>query len=568
MNVRIVKTDGTSYITCASVLDNGATVKFSKENVDTSVQYIDFLYDYFVADVGDEGYFLLPLECTKGVNLTYFTKRDDTEYADKFSQMMCYGMRKNGNAIFAIVTGMKWDYGLVAGVKGGRYYAYPRFYVDGDGIEEDICIKFYNIKDGTYSDMARIYRDYQFKNAGCEPLSERVKRDSRLERSASSVAVRVRQAWKPAPSLVENQDLATEPPVNVACDFDKLDHLLDLFKAADIKRTEFCLVGWNRMGHDGRFPQILPVEPALGGEEKLRRVIKKAKDYGYSMVGHDNAHDAYTVSEEWDEEYLSKQKDGSFFKMDIWSSGRAYKICPQRYFERFALEHNEKLSDLGFEGIHYSDVVTILSLTKCYDINHPLTRADSVVWYIKLMEDSRKRFGGFSSEAGYDFAADLLDYALYTSFCLSGDGLPEICDQPVPFWQLVYHGIILYNPGTYTLNYPAKSINNRLKYFEYGGRPLACINANFATGKNWMGNEDLRSETEEGLVNAVSAIKLMQEDYDWMQEVRYAYMDKHTILQGGTTETEYSNGIKIVVDYNAAKVTMVSPDFTKERYIK
>ena len=568
MKVRLVKLDGSSYVADAVVSDNGSTVKFLKENVDNSVDYVDFLYDYFVANTGDEGYFLLPLECTKGVNLTYFSEREDTEYVDKFSQMTCFGMRKNGQAVFAVATGMKWDYGLVAGVNEGKYYAYPRFYVDGDGTEEDICFKLYYVDNGTYSDMAKIYRELKLNKDGCVPLYDRVKQDSRLERSANSVAVRVRQAWKPAPSIVENQDLATEPPLNVACDFDKLSHLLDLFKAQEIKNTEFCLVGWNRMGHDGRFPQILPVEPSLGGEEKLRKVIKKAKEYGYSMVGHDNAHDAYTVSEEWDEEYLSKQKDGSFFKMDIWSSGRAYKICPKRYYERFAVEHNEALSDLGFEGIHYSDVVTILSLTKCYDKNHPLTKAESVEWYRKLMADSRKRFGGFSSEAGYDFAADLLDYALYTSFCLSGEGLPKICDQPVPFWQLVYHGIILYNPGTYTLNYPAKSINNRLKYFEYGGRPLACINANFATGKNWMGNEDLRSETEEGLIRSVEAIKLMQDDYDWMQEVRYAYMDKHTVLPDGTTETEYSNGIKIIVDYNTANVTMISDSFTKERNIK
>ncbi|MBR5011899.1 MAG: hypothetical protein IKY12_05005, partial [Clostridia bacterium] len=82
------------------------------------------------------------------------------------------------------------------------------------------------------------------------------------------------------------------------------------------------------------------------------------------------------------------------------------------------------------------------------------------------------------------------------------------------------------------------------------------------------GDEDLRSETEEGLIRSVKAIKLMEEDYEWMREVRYAYMDKHTALPDGTAEVEYSNGIKIIVDYNAAKVTMCSDKFTKERYIK
>lgn len=72
------------------------------------------------------------------------------------------------------------------------------------------------------------------------------------------------------------------------------------------------------MGHDGRYPQIFPVEPSLGGEEKLKKLINKAKSYGYNIVGHDNASDAYTVSEQWDEKYLLKNKDGSFYKMDVW----------------------------------------------------------------------------------------------------------------------------------------------------------------------------------------------------------------------------------------------------------
>ena len=88
MKVRLVKLDGTSFVTEAEVIKDGLFVKFPKEKVDKEVDYIDFLYDYFTAEEGDEGYFLLPLECTKGVNLTYFTKREDTEYVDKFSQMM------------------------------------------------------------------------------------------------------------------------------------------------------------------------------------------------------------------------------------------------------------------------------------------------------------------------------------------------------------------------------------------------------------------------------------------------------------------------------------------------
>ena len=567
MNIRVIKKDGTSQILQPEIIVNGnkTIVKISKEKLGENIEYVDFLYDYFTANTGDKGYFVLPFDCQVGVCVTYFTERNDTEYSSLFSHICCYGYKKENGGVFGVVTGCREYYTVVAGVKDGVYYAYPRFLLDGFAPQEDIEIEYYSLENGDYSEMARLYRNVQLERYGCIPLIERKKDNDVLAKASESIAVRVRQGWKPAPSKQENQSLDTEPDMHVACDFEKTGKLLDEFSFQGIRNAEICLVGWSRMGHDGRYPQIFPVEPKLGGEEKLMTLIQKAKNYGYNIVGHDNASDAYTVSEQWDEEYLLKNMDGSFYKMDVWSSGRAHKICPKRYYELFAEEHCEKMRKLGFTGIHYIDVVTILTLLECHDKNHPLNRKEAAEWYRKLMEKSRETFGGFSSESGYDFAASSLDYALYTSFFLSGEGLPEICDEPIPFWQIVYHGIILYNPGTYTLNYAAKGKNNRLRYFEYGGRPLVCVYANFATGegKDWMGREDIRLESDDEMKESVAKIKSMSEDYEWMKEVRYAFMQSHNRISDGVYETVYSNGVKIVVDYNSAIVRMSGNDFEK-----
>lgn len=558
MNIRVVKKDNSIVELQPQIIVDGekTIVKLSKDKIPADIKYIDFLYDYFIAKTGDDGYFVLPLNCEQGVCITYFKDRKDTEFATNFSHLCCYGYKKENGGIFGVVTGCKEYYAIVAGVKDGIYYAYPRFMLDGFSPYEDIEIEYYNLEIGDYSEMARLYRKIQLERYSCIPLSERVKNDERLARAAKSIAVRVRQGWKPAPSAVENQTLETEPEMHIACDFDRTGELIDEFVKQEINNAEFCLVGWNRMGHDGRYPQIFPVEPLLGGEEKLKALIKKAKANGYNIVGHDNASDAYTVSEQWDEEYLLKNNDGSLHKMDIWSSGRTHKICPQRYYDLFANEHLTKLKELGFEGIHYIDVITILSLLECHDKNHPLTRKESAQWYNRLMKESKEIFGGISSESGYDYAASILDFALYTSFFLSGEGLPEICDTPIPFWQIVFHGIILYNPGTYTLNYAAKGIENRLRYFEYGGRPLVCVYANFANGKDWMGREDIRCDSDEEMKESVSKIKLMYDDYNWLEEVRFAFMESHTEVTKKVFEIVYSNGIKVKVDYNNATVSM------------
>lgn len=89
-------------------------------------------------------------------------------------------------------------------------------------------------------------------------------------KASNSIEVRVRQGWKPVPSPVENQTPETEPPVHAACTFDRVCDIVDEFKKHGIPEAEFCLVGWNIGGHDGRFPQIFPVEPKLGGAENLK----------------------------------------------------------------------------------------------------------------------------------------------------------------------------------------------------------------------------------------------------------------------------------------------------------
>lgn len=557
MKVRLVYSDGTGKILTPQYKTEGGitTAWLPKEQVGEGCDYVDFLYDCFRASVGDEGYFVLPFESQTGIYLTRFSPRADTEYISAFSCMGCYGWNQGQAGTLAVVVGMKYDYGLVGGVRDGEYYVFPRFFIDGDPLYEDICVKLYHLENGDYSAMARRYRQYQMEENECVPLRERVRADPRLKKSADSVNVRIRQGWKPVPTPVEEQTPENEPEMHVACTFDRVCDLVREFRAQGIRQAEFCLVGWNTRGHDGRFPQIFPVEEKLGGEERLRRLIHEVKTLGYGIVCHDDATAAYRIADCWDEEYLLKKKDGTPYKRPkLWSGGRPYKVCPRREYERFERSNMERIKALGFEGIHYIDVITILELLKCYDPAHPCTRRDSALWYRKTMRLARKVFGGFSSEGCYDFAADSLDFILYASFHLDNEDIPKICDEHIPFWQLVYHGIILYNPGTFTLNYAAKQTANRLKYFEYGGRPLAVFYANFKENDHWMGKEDLLCDTDEQMADSVGRVKQMAQDYERLAPVRYEFMEQHDKIGDGVYRTRYSNGEEIVVDYHAGTV--------------
>ncbi len=554
MKYKIIYLNGSEELreTEAQQSDSALILTIRRAELTTGIDHIDFVPDLFCARVGDRGAFYSDAG-TSGTVCTKFIPRADAETVRDFSFIGCFGYDRGSDGILAIVTQMRENFGTVLGVKDGNYYLYPRFFLDGKLPDTDITVEYHRLEHGSYTEMAKKYREYQLTRGGCTPLRERAKQDPRLQRSLDGIAVRVRQGWKPAPSPVEYQTPETEPPMHVACTFERVCDIADAFKRVGIAHAEFCLVGWNIGGHDGRFPQIFPADPRLGGNDGLEAAIAHVKERGYTIVAHDNATDAYSIADCFDRGYLLKHRDGSLEMQNrCWSGGRPLKICPKCQYERFETDHQPKLAALGFEGIHYIDVITILPLLACHDKAHPLSKAESAKWYRRCMQLAKQNFGGFSSESGYDFAISDVDFVLYASFGGDAVGDVPLCDEIVPFWQIAYHGIVAYNPSTFTLNYTAKGTANRLRYFELGGRPLVCFNANFAgVGiDNWMGREDMFCGNDTELEISAKLIKQMADDYELLAPERYEYIENHEKLSDGVYRTAYSNGTEVTVNYN------------------
>ena len=78
----------------------------------------------------------------------------------------------------------------------------------------------------------------------------------------------------------------------------------------------------------------------------------------------------------------------------------------------------------------------------------------------RFVEVTRELVGGTQSEGPFDGFAGNLDFCMYGYFYpLEKDDYARMpmADRHVPLFQLVYHGIILSNPFTGTLNYPVKA---------------------------------------------------------------------------------------------------------------
>lgn len=529
------------------------TVLVKRSELPAGVEWVEVLPDFASAKVGEPGYYITPdgyLGSFRLQNGSCMVGGASVFYGRNF--MPVFGMKNPRATFVGIVASMRFEYDLHVRAKCGVYTISPRFHVSGFVPPDDLLIHYHLLtgREADYAGMARAYRNYQLARGVCKPVKERVKEHPELAYAAKSLEIRVRQGWKPAPSPVLEQTLATEPPMKAVVSFDRVGDILDALRKAGVERAELCLVGWNQKGHDGRWPQIFPVEEGLGGEARLRAVIEKAKAMGFQMVGHTNSSDGYRIADCWDEDLPVKQADGKPFTNAVWSGGQMYALCPQRVWERFYPQDIRRVASLGFRGLHYIDVITILQPPRCRDVHHPCTPKESAVWFDRMLQSCKEHIGGVASEGAFDFACGNLDYVLYVYFNgLTGKRNP-LHDRLIPIWQLVYNGIILSNPFTETVNAAAKDKLTRTKLAEFNGRPIYYFYSRFkADNRNWMGDADLSCATEEELQQSAAWVKQGSDEFAARADLQLEFMEQHEQLAPEVFRTAFSNGAEIISNY-------------------
>ena len=535
-------------------------IRFSKDADYTHLQTLELAGFEHLASTSDPGYFLLPRaqECADYGLCRFDRHTEDFDVTLHGLNMPVFGVKTAQRCFLAVASGMTWNFALRVVLKNGSYSLYPTFEVNGEAPYEDFCLELFELtgEDADYSGMARRYRQYRLDRGELRSLKDRTAENPYLDYAVHSPMIRIRCGWKPAPPEIVHQTRDNEPPMGVACDFERISRILDELKAQGVDRAELCLVGWNVKGHDGRWPEAFPVCEELGGEEGLRRLIQKGQAMGYQITCHTNNTDQYEIADCYDADHNLVSRDGQTTG-GAYSGGQMFYMCPQVCCEQ-AEEMLPRVAELGFQGIHYIDVLGVLPLRRCYHPKHPLTYPQSLECAKKLCALAREQFGGVSSEGAFDFIAPYLDYGLYISFVQGGKG---ICDQPVPFWQLVYHGTVLSNPYACTVNSTFKTPDCFLKLLEYGGRPTFYYYSAFLSdGRNSMGFPDCTCDTQEELVRSVANIKKACDVYHALADTHFAYMQKHEQVGENIFETTYSNGTVVRVDYGQECYEILTPN--------
>lgn len=513
------------------------------------------LKDLSEAHVGDEGYYLVPRAISMmGDIQTFFREREDETYVRDRPIMSMYAL-KLPHFCALIRIERNYKYAFEISVKDGVYGVAPMFDfedVKKDPVYDDIRIEIIELPlDAALGDFAKTERDIRLERGEIRTLREKCEADA-VEYARKYSSIRIRMGWKPSPSPVFHQTLENEPDMFVACSFARVCDIADELKRQGVEGAELQLVGWNQSGHDGRFPQLFPADPRLGGDEGLKKTIEHVKSLGYRISLHTNLIDSYEIADTFTWDDVAVNRDGTYNQTGHYSGGYAYHVCLKKQ-----LKNNRRdlpdVAALGLNGIHFTDVISIVEPDSCHAKDHVCYTKEGVELAQTIIKESRELMGAFSSEGTMDFALKDLDYGLYVSF---GDGFGKkvipFADRLLPFFELTYHGILLYNPISPTVNYPIKGDRDRLIYHLRGGKPTFYFYSKFRTGgqKNWMGEVDLTAETDEKLAESVSYVAEGAKEYLPRADRQFVFMKNYEAFESGVEVATYEDGCRVVGNFS------------------
>lgn len=529
---------------------------FNKETLE-GIQKLRVLPMLANAKAGSDGFFITPRNIhMSGDLLVRFFPQEDTSYEYGRPIMSCYGVKtEDTSALVRIERNYKYSFAFQ--IKDGIYSLETVFdFTKNDPVYDDIRIEIVPMKaDATLGDFAAAERRLRLERGEIVPLAEKCKREA-VEYARKYPLIRIRMGWKQSPSPVLHQTLENEPEMHAVVTFARVRDIADALKAHGVQGAELQLVGWNKSGHDGRFPQLMPPDEKLGGIEELKKTIAYVKKLGYRISLHTNTIDAVEIADTftWDDVVVTR--DGKYYQCGHYSGGYAYHVCLEKQLKN-AMRDLPEVAQLGLNGLHFTDVISLVEPDTCFSEDHPCFTAEGIRLAQENMRYTRELFGAFSSEGCMDFALKELDYGLYVSF---GDGFGKanipVTDALVPFFELTYHGILLYNPTSPTVNHPIKTPADKLTFRMRGGRLSFYFHSKFRYGQpNWMGDVDLVATDNASLDKAAQLIADAIRENEDLRDLQLIYMTDYVLCGNGVEVVTYGDGTRIAGNFSEVEQT-------------
>jgi hypothetical protein len=527
---------------------------YPKNRIADDVVSIDVIPDFMTARKGDEGYWI----DARGAYGRF--EKDEGCYANDRAGWMPIFALKRGDALwYGQVSGWRCDYRFNAVAKGGRYEAFPRFMVKNlreyYPVYQDIVVDFRRLdgRDADYIGYAKAYRKHQFENAGIKMARDRAKTNPVTDYLLESFVVRISQHCRKQVLKDRTMRLtrANEQPLLVHMPFLICEDFVQQLHDAGVDKTTILSAGWTSGGYDGRYPDMFPVEPAIGGERGFKAFAEKCRALGFQISAEVDYTEMYGPADRFNLDFACRYANGQFPDGGFWPGGLAYNLCTKKALDMGWCQTDfARLHDVIGFGPLFFDVMSAIEPRRCGHPVHMMTSDDMGGVYSRLYALAQTTMGGAASECGFDIGIRHLDYINYLWHeigFLKSNKFNGFQSGVFPVWELVYHGVVFYTSDRWLQNHTygnedrsngafdfgwgiydrKEDPEKALKIVEFGSRPI------------------LYSHSFSDIPSIVKAWR----EYRPVRHLQKEEMTGHRELAPDVFETAYGDGSRTVVNY-------------------
>jgi hypothetical protein len=274
----------------------------------------------------------------------------------------------------------------------------------------------------------------------------------------------------------------------------------------------------------------------------MRKTVERAKALGYPVSVHDCYTGGFSLADNFKLDNVQRKHRGVIDTSHQWCGGQCYRWCPKQAYEDYAKKNMPEIAKLGIAGTYYVDVISIIHLAKCYHPGHKLDRRGSSEWWKRILGLQQSLFGASYSEGAREWALPgwtTLDR--HESFDFK---LPYF-DRKIPFYQIVYHGRVLYNCSRDDINhFPGET--NYLRNISWGGLPAVYYHQAYTPEIPWR---DLKFDFAR-LPQDAAAFKRISDDVARYAHLQFAEIENFAQHGDSLSETVYSDGSSLWCNFS------------------
>ncbi|WP_025694276.1 DUF5696 domain-containing protein [Paenibacillus durus] len=296
--------------------------------------------------------------------------------------------------------------------------------------------------------------------------------------------------------------------------------------------------GWQQ-GGISEFGGALPVDPRIGGDEGMREFAELAHSKGFTVML-DGSIYSYNNN---GEDGFRKNRDGL---RDLGSYVIDYSgltIAGPKFMERTILSDLESLKKLGVDGLAFGSGIG-QQLNSDYNERSPVSRTESKQIQESIIGQTVSVLGAADVSLANFYALKQAAHVFGLSHEYSFD---LFVDETVPFAQIALHGLIPYSSGYANLsdNYN----KTLLQAIAYGEVPAYLLT--YEPSQKLIGTKSSEESYSTCYKDWSGEIaKQYQRFNEALGDVQNQFIVGMRALQAGVTETTYSGGKRIIVNFN------------------